>query len=211
MSMMIPSLASSAVASSHAVADRWRAAADAPSSGLTAPAAATPAGSSAATGADRSSVAAGASVDQLSAQEQQLLAQLVQVDRLVRAHEQAHLAAGAGLVRGGVSFSYQSGPDGKRYAVGGEVSIDVSAASTPQETIAKARQVRAAALAPADPSAQDLNVAASAARMESQALAEIAAQQRAALAEPAAIGAYREVTRSASGVAGLGSGLNVYA
>lgn len=144
-----------------------------------------------------------------------MLAQLVQTDRLVRAHEQAHLAAGAGLVRGGASFSYTTGPDDRRYAVGGEVSIDASPASTPQETIAKARQIRAAALAPAQPSAQDQSVAASAARMENEALLEIAAQQRTAAVEPEsgahtpraeAIALYRDVAGDV-----LGGGLDVFA
>jgi hypothetical protein len=77
-------------------------------------------------------------------------------DREVRNHEQAHIAASGGLSRGGASFSYQRGSDGKLYAVGGEVSIDTSPVpDNPQATIQKAQQIRAAALAPADPSAQD--------------------------------------------------------
>lgn len=86
------------------------------------------------------------------------------------------MAAAGGLAQGGASFSYQTGPDGKRYAVGGEVSIDVSKGRTPQETIDKARQIRAAALAPADPSGQDRQVAARAARMEMEARQEMSAQ-----------------------------------
>ena len=214
--MMMPTLSSSAATPSLALADRWRPTADAPLAGTQAAASAQTKQAEPSSAAPPSSASASASADQQTAQEQQILAQLVQVDRLVRAHEQAHLAAGAGLVRGGASYSYESGPDGKRYAVAGEVSIDVSAASTPQETLAKASQIRAAALAPADPSAQDLSVAASAARMENEALMEIAAQQRAVVAEsaaPGAIVAYREVARGdgGGGDAGLGSGLNVYA
>jgi hypothetical protein len=82
-------------------------------------------------------------------------------DREVRAHESAHKAVGGSLA-GGVSFSYQTGPDGRRYAVGGEVSIDTGSEREPQATIAKMRQVIAAALAPAQPSSQDRAVAASA-------------------------------------------------
>ncbi len=112
-------------------------------------------------------------------------------DREVRAHEAAHVAAGGGYIRGGTSFSYQTGPDGKRYAVGGEVGIDTSAVpDNPQATIAKMQQVRAAALAPASPSGQDRAVAAQAARAESQARVEAAQQAShgeagAATAQPA--------------------------
>ena len=113
--------------------------------------------------------------NELTAQEQQEVAQLQQIDRQVRAHEQAHLSVGAELVRGGASFSYQVGPDRQRYAVAGEVSIDVSPASTPQETLPKAEHIRATALAPADPSAQDQSVAAQAQRMANEARMEIAA------------------------------------
>ena len=115
---------------------------------------------------------------ELTAQEQQQVAQLREIDRRVRAHEQAHLSVGADLVRGGASFTYQSGPDDKRYAVGGEVSIDASPAATPQETIVKAQHIRAAALAPADPSSQDQSVAAQAERMAGEARIELAVQQR---------------------------------
>lgn len=152
--------------------------------------------------------------DRLTAQEQQLLAQLKLTDRLVRAHEQAHLSAGAGLVRGAASFSMQTGPDDRRYAVGGEVSIDNSPASTPQETVAKARQVRAAALAPADPSAQDRRVAARATGMENEAQAELAAQQRAEAAasrssDQGGVLFYRDVAQLAGDPPG--AAMDVYA
>ena len=86
-------------------------------------------------------------------------------DREVRAHEQAHVAVG-GQFTGAASFSYQEGPNGVRYAVGGEVSISSGAVSgDPQATISKAQQVQRAALAPAEPSTQDRSVAANAARL----------------------------------------------
>lgn len=113
---------------------------------------------------------------QKQADEQQQIDKLAATDRKVRAHEQAHLSAGADLVRGGVSFQYVTGPDGKRYAVGGEVSVDASSGKTPQETIAKAARIRAAALAPADPSGQDRQAAAAAAQMEMQARQQLVTQ-----------------------------------
>jgi hypothetical protein len=103
------------------------------------------------------------------------LAQLKARDSHVRAHEAAHIAAGGRFITGGASYIYQEGPDGGEYAVGGEVGIDTSPVpGNPEETAQKMRIVRAAALAPSDPSAADLSVAADAAEAEAAALAEIA-------------------------------------
>ena len=113
-----------------------------------------------------------------SQQDQQLIQKLKARDRVVRAHEAAHVAAGAGLVQGGASFSYQRGPDGVQYAIGGEVSIDTSkVAGDPQASLQKAQQIQAAALAPAQPSDQDRAVAARAAQMAIEARAEIIKQK----------------------------------
>lgn len=142
----------------------------------------------------------------LTPEQQRQVAALRATDRKVKSHEQAHMAAGAGLVRGS-SFEYQSGPDNKRYAVAGEVSIDVSPGRTPDETIAKAQQIRAAALAPADPSTQDRRVAATAGQMEMQARAELAQQPDDASAsqEPvnSAIAAYRQIAVAQPGSSGF--------
>jgi len=98
-------------------------------------------------------------------------------DSDVRAHEQAHLAAAGPYSTTGASYTFQLGPDGQRYAVGGEVGIDVSPdSSSPQRTLDKARTVQAAANAPADPSPQDRQVAAAAAQMAAQAESEMASQ-----------------------------------
>lgn len=115
---------------------------------------------------------------ELSDDEKSQVKQLQSRDREVRAHEAAHLAAAGGLARGGASFSYQTGPDGRAYAVGGEVSIDTSAVNDdPQATILKARTIRAAALAPAQPSSADQAAAAAASALEAAARIELAAKQ----------------------------------
>ena len=112
-------------------------------------------------------------------QDDSVLRQLRARDREVRAHEAAHAAAGGSLVRGGPSFTFQTGPDGRTYAVGGEVSIDVSpVANDPQATLSKAGQIRATALAPANPSPQDLRVAANANQLASRARVDLAVQRR---------------------------------
>ena len=112
-----------------------------------------------------------------SSQELSAIVHLQTRDREVRAHEQAHLSAAGGLAVSGASFEYTTGPDGKHYAVGGEVRIDVSKGRTPEETVSKADQIRAAALAPADPSPQDRAVAAAAMQMASEARGELARAQ----------------------------------
>lgn len=137
-------------------------------------------GSGSALGADGASNSARTSAgatDGLTPEEQRVVRQLEQTDREVRAHEQAHLSVGADLVRSGPSYSYEVGPDDKRYAVGGEVSIDTSPGKTPEETIPKAQHIRSTALAPADPSAQDFRVAAAASQMEIDARMELAQQR----------------------------------
>lgn len=117
---------------------------------------------------------------ELTADQQREVERLRQIDQRVRAHESAHQAAGAGLTRG-AHLTYSRGPDGRQYATGGEVSIDTSPGGTPQATLTKAEQIQRAALAPADPSPQDRQVAAAAAQMAAQARAEL---QRSRQASP---------------------------
>lgn len=121
----------------------------------------------------------------LTGQETLVLRELQKVDQSVRTHELAHMAAAAGLAKGGPSYSYQRGPDGKNYAVAGEVHIDTSREPTADATVEKMRQVRRAALAPADPSPQDQKVAAQATILMGEAMQEM---RLAAAASPAATG-----------------------
>jgi hypothetical protein len=100
------------------------------------------------------------------------VAQLKQTERKVIAHEAAHKAVG-GQYAGAISYSYTTGPDGKRYISGGEVPISTPSTDDPKEMLRIARQVMQAALAPADPSPQDRAVAASAAQKMAQAQSEI--------------------------------------
>ncbi len=102
---------------------------------------------------------------------QEEILKLQQTDAHVKAHEAAHKAAG-GELAGSASYTYKTGPDGKRYAVGGEVPITIKKGKTPDETIANMEKVKAAALAPSDPSAADLKVAATAEMIENQARME---------------------------------------
>jgi hypothetical protein len=123
--------------------------------------------------------------EELTDEEKSEVAKLEVTDRKVHAHEQAHMAAGGGLVKGGPSYQYETGPDGKRYAVGGEVTIDTSEVKgDPQATIIKARRIRQAAMAPADPSSQDRAVAAEAATMLFKAQVELSKQKSETKSKP---------------------------
>ncbi len=120
--------------------------------------------------AARNAAANGQNLDEAQLKE---LSELKARDREVRAHETAHQAVG-GQYAGSISYVFQRGPDGAQYAVGGEVSIDVAPIEgDPQATIEKMRVVRAAAMAPAEPSAQDRSVAAQAMQTMLQAQVEM--------------------------------------
>ncbi len=109
-------------------------------------------------------------------EERRIIAELQRIDAKVRAHEMAHAAVG-GPYAGAPSYSYVKGPDGRLYAVAGEVPIDVSPEDDPLETVRKMERVIAAALAPADPSPQDYKVAAQAAMLLQKALIEYSKQK----------------------------------
>ncbi|WP_393935756.1 putative metalloprotease CJM1_0395 family protein [Aeromonas rivipollensis] len=121
--------------------------------------------------------------------QQRQLAAFVERDLEVRKHEQAHQMAG-GEHAGSPSYQFSQGPDGKRYATGGEVAIDIGAIpGDPAATLAKMQQVRAAALAPAEPSSQDLSVARAATAKEAQARKELMEVRGASIGP---LGAYME-------------------
>lgn len=118
---------------------------------------------------------------ELTLEQQEELLQLQQRDQEVRVHEQQHASVG-GQHTGAPSYEYETGPDGKQYVVEGEVSVDLSpVAGDPMATIEKMQQVKAAALAPAEPSQADKNAATRAEQLILEARAEL--QQAAAPAK----------------------------
>lgn len=120
-----------------------------------------------------------AQTTELSEDQQDEVKRLKKVDQETRAHEAAHKNAG-GQFAGSASYSYTVGPDGQRYATGGEVQIDVAPVKgDPEATLAKLDVVIAAALAPAKPSAQDRKVAAAAIAARNKAQAELLEKNRA--------------------------------
>jgi len=143
--------------------------------------ASSPLGTISATRVNSVAKSSGENTTELSEQDIQQLQKLKSRDQVVRAHEAAHIAAGSGLIQGGASFSFQRGPDGVQYAIGGEVKIDASKVTgDPEATLQKAERIQAAALAPAQPSTQDRNVAAKAAQMAIEARAEINSEEASA-------------------------------
>lgn len=113
----------------------------------------------------------------LTADEQQQVQQLKARDAEVRAHEQAHISAAAGLRTSAPSYDYETGPDGKKYAVGGEVSISFSSTGDPEKDMQLAETMRNAALAPAEPSGQDRSVAQSAEKIIQESKMKLTEQQ----------------------------------
>ena len=108
----------------------------------------------------------------LTDDEQSEVEQLKARDTEVRAHEQAHQSAG-GSYAGSPQYEYKTGPDGNKYVTDGHVNIDIGKESTPEKTIEKMRTVISAAHAPAEPSSQDLKVAAEAQQKMSEAQQEL--------------------------------------
>lgn len=114
----------------------------------------------------------------LSPEDQERVRELKERDAEVRRHEQAHMAAGGQYVTSGPTYSYKTGPDGQRYATGGEVGLDIAPIpDDPEATLEKAKVVKKAALAPEQPSGQDYRVAANADKMALKARGELAEQE----------------------------------
>jgi len=112
----------------------------------------------------------------LSREDRAELQRMQRRDQEVRQHERAHQAAAGGLA-GAARLETATGPDGRQYAIGGEVPIDVSPGGTPEQTVQKSRRVRAAALAPNSPSGADKAIAARAQQLQFQAEAELREQR----------------------------------
>ena len=143
----------------------------------------------------------------LTQAEIQLLDELETIDTEVRQHEMAHIAAGGQYITSGANFTYKRGPDGRNYAVGGEVSIDTSPVpGDPEATLRKMRQVKGAALAPANPSSQDIKVASKASQAVTKALSDLMilqAREQAGSNETQAFGDIKKAADSYTKVQGL--------
>ncbi len=140
------------------------------------------AGAPAADGGPAAAPAAARAADPLQAglseEELAVVAQMAQRDKEVREHEMAHVDAGRPWA-GPAVYLYQTGPDGRRYAIGGFAPIDVSPIEgNPEATAAKMRIVIEGALAASPPSSADRHVAALARSRLQAALAAISEASR---------------------------------
>jgi hypothetical protein len=121
--------------------------------------------------------APGSAVPRQTETDQHQIRELEIRDREVRQHEAAHKNALGQYAKGGPTFSFTTGPDGQRYAAGGEVSVDLSEVpGNPDATIRKMTTIRRASQAPQDPSAADRAVAAEAGRILARARQEAQAE-----------------------------------
>lgn len=114
---------------------------------------------------------------ELTAEEQQKVKEMKERDEEVRVHENAHKSAG-GQYAASPTYTYETGPDGKRYITDGEVSIDIGEEDDPQATIEKMQVVKRAAMAPAEPSGQDRKVYQEATQKEAAARQELAEEKK---------------------------------
>ena len=87
-------------------------------------------------------------------------------DAAVRLHERAHAASLGPYAESAIHYSTARGPAGERVVTGGRIAVDLDPVpGDPRASLAKARTVLNAALAPGDPSAADMRVAADAYRL----------------------------------------------
>lgn len=114
---------------------------------------------------------------ELTEEEQQKVKEMKERDEEVRVHENAHKSAG-GQYAAAPTYTYETGPDGKRYITDGEVSIDIGEEKDPQATIEKMQVVKRAAMAPAEPSGQDRKVYQEANQKEAAARQELAEDKK---------------------------------
>jgi hypothetical protein len=108
--------------------------------------------------------------------------ELVQVGQLrvqetqIRSRELARTTVAAAYAEP-PRFEYTEGPDGRRYITGGNAEIDTSPGTSAEQNMAKARAMRAAAMASGDAARQDQAVEAAASRLESEAREELARER----------------------------------
>ncbi len=103
--------------------------------------------------------------ENLSEEEKKELEKIKERDKEVRRHEEDHKAAAGSLAPASAQYEYTQGPDGKMYVKDGEVDLKVKEEDDPEKAKKNAEQLKRAALAPEEPSAQDMKVAQEADRM----------------------------------------------
>ena len=118
-------------------------------------------------GENGETAAYGQDAGRLSRAEEAQLDKLEQRDAQVKAHEQAHVMAAGGQA-GMPSYTYQTGPDGRRYAIGGAVNISIISNGDDQASLSQARTAERAALVNGEASSADMNTAQTAREVEAR-------------------------------------------
>lgn len=88
---------------------------------------------------------------------QRVLSRFKNKDNEVRTHEQLH--ASKATTTTPINYSYQAGPDGKLYAVGGYVRFDTSIPKDEAQAMQKLNELQRASTAPKDLSSADSSIA----------------------------------------------------
>lgn len=118
--------------------------------------------------AEEASKQRGVDGKELSEGDEALLEKLQARDAKVRNHEAAHVMAAGGQAQGLPTYTYQTGPDGRRYAIGGSVNISVMRTGDEEANVRRANKAYRAAMATGEPSVRDMQTAHKAAAISAQ-------------------------------------------
>lgn len=116
--------------------------------------------------------------EELSTDDKQEIREMQSRDLEVRNHEQAHISASGRIATSAPIYKYEKGPDGKMYVTEGSVRFSMPPSNSPEEKLQLAQQLRRMALAPANPSSKDRQVAAKASQKISNAQKEVREEAR---------------------------------
>jgi hypothetical protein len=108
--------------------------------------------------------------NELSDTNKEALDELKKRDKKVKKHEAGHTGNPDIQTIGTPRYKYTLGPDGKMYAVGGEVTLSTGRVSNPQDALRKATALKKASLSSDDPSPADFAAASAASQMKAEAL-----------------------------------------
>lgn len=107
----------------------------------------------------------------LSQEEQKEVEEMRRINGEVKRRELAHRAVAGNYARGVISYEYETGPDGKKYAVEGHITIDARPIlNNPEASIRKAQAIKSVKL--------DRSVSTEAEKMEREVRMELKIEKR---------------------------------
>ncbi len=101
----------------------------------------------------------------LSDNEQKAVNELKSRDKEVRLHEAEHMRNPELISVGGPKFTYAIGPDGKAYAIGGNVTLTTGKPKSPEDAMQKAMALKNSSMGVGEPSSKDIGASISAGAM----------------------------------------------